>query len=130
VLWILTGLRRADVSICTTGKFGKHFSFAFKTWWSSKMVKVAFRTNVIGTKVAALTIYRWLKICQKITLSDGATTFTVMTLISMTLGTMNYSRLNQAPVSVARGRIFSRVQPFYEQAVSDLDRSMHRSLRV
>ncbi len=25
-------------------------------------------------------------------------------------------------------RIFSRVRPFYEQAVSDLDRSMHRSL--
>jgi len=29
-----------------------------------------------------------------------------------------------------RGRIFSRVQPFYEQAVSNLDRPMHRSLWV
>ncbi len=29
-----------------------------------------------------------------------------------------------------RGRIFSRVWPFYEQAVSDLDRSMDRSLWV
>jgi hypothetical protein len=29
---------------------------------------------------------------------------------------------------VPRGRIFSRVRPFYEWAVSDLDRSMHRSL--
>ncbi len=29
-----------------------------------------------------------------------------------------------------RGHIFSRVRPFYEQAVSDLDRSMHRSLWV
>ncbi len=28
----------------------------------------------------------------------------------------------------SRGRIFSRVRPFYERAVSDLDRSMHRSL--
>jgi hypothetical protein len=26
-----------------------------------------------------------------------------------------------------RRRIFSRVRPFYEQAVSDLDRSMHKS---
>ncbi len=30
----------------------------------------------------------------------------------------------------ARGRIFSRVRPFNERAVSDLDRSMHRSLWV
>jgi hypothetical protein len=30
----------------------------------------------------------------------------------------------------SRGRIFSRVQPFYERAVSDLDRSMHRYLWV
>jgi hypothetical protein len=30
---------------------------------------------------------------------------------------------------VARGRIFSCVQPSYERAVSDLDRSMHISLR-
>jgi hypothetical protein len=29
-----------------------------------------------------------------------------------------------------RGRIFSRVRPFYERAVSNLDRSMHRSLWV
>jgi hypothetical protein len=28
------------------------------------------------------------------------------------------------------GRIFSRVRPFYEQAVSDLEWSMHRSLWV
>jgi hypothetical protein len=31
---------------------------------------------------------------------------------------------------VIRGHIFSRVCPFYERAVSDLDRSMHRSLWV
>jgi hypothetical protein len=30
----------------------------------------------------------------------------------------------------SRGRIFSHVRPFYERAVSDLDRSMHRSLWV
>ena len=30
-------------------------------------------------------------------------------------------------VKISRGCIFSRVQPFYERAVSDLDRSMHRS---
>jgi hypothetical protein len=29
-----------------------------------------------------------------------------------------------------RGHIFIRVQPFYEQALSNLDRSMHRSLWV
>ncbi len=29
-----------------------------------------------------------------------------------------------------RGRIFSHVQPFYERAVSDRDRSMHRALWV
>jgi hypothetical protein len=29
-----------------------------------------------------------------------------------------------------RGRIFSHVRPFYERAVSNLDRSMHRSLWV
>jgi hypothetical protein len=29
-----------------------------------------------------------------------------------------------------RGHIFSHVRPFYEQAVSNLDRSMHRSLWV
>jgi len=29
-----------------------------------------------------------------------------------------------------RGRIFSRVQSFYERAVSDLDKPMHRSLWV
>ncbi len=28
------------------------------------------------------------------------------------------------------GRIFSRVRPFYDRAVSKLDRSMYRSLRV
>ncbi len=28
--------------------------------------------------------------------------------------------------SVSRGRIFSHVRPFYERAVSNLDRSMHR----
>jgi hypothetical protein len=31
---------------------------------------------------------------------------------------------------VTRGRIFSSAQPFYEWTVSDLDRSMHRSLWV
>ena len=31
---------------------------------------------------------------------------------------------------VARGHIFSHVRPFYERPVSDLDRSMHRSLWV
>ncbi len=31
---------------------------------------------------------------------------------------------------ITRGSIFSHVRPFYEQAVSDLDRSMHRSLWV
>jgi hypothetical protein len=31
-------------------------------------------------------------------------------------------------VGEARGCIFSHVRPFYEQAVSDPDRSMHRSL--
>jgi hypothetical protein len=30
----------------------------------------------------------------------------------------------------SRGHIFSRVWPFYERAMSDLDKSMHRSLRV
>ncbi len=30
----------------------------------------------------------------------------------------------------SRGCIFSHVRPFYERAVSNLDRSMHRSLRV
>ncbi len=33
-------------------------------------------------------------------------------------------------IQVTRGHIFSCVQPFYEQAVSDLDRSTHRSLWV
>ncbi len=33
-------------------------------------------------------------------------------------------------VQETRGRIFSRVWPFYEQAVSDLDKYMHRSLWV
>jgi hypothetical protein len=32
--------------------------------------------------------------------------------------------------SVTRGRIFSHVRPSYEQAVSDLDRSMNISLWV
>jgi hypothetical protein len=31
---------------------------------------------------------------------------------------------------LSRGHIFSRVGSFYEQAVSDLDKSMHRSLWV
>ncbi len=33
-------------------------------------------------------------------------------------------------MALCRGRIFSRVRPFYEQAVSDLDRSLHISLWV
>jgi hypothetical protein len=33
-------------------------------------------------------------------------------------------------ISLSRGSIFSHVRPFYVQAVSDLDRSMHRSLWV
>ncbi len=33
-------------------------------------------------------------------------------------------------VGEARGRIFSPVRPFYDQAVSDPDRSMHISLWV
>ncbi len=33
-------------------------------------------------------------------------------------------------VVLFRDRIFSRVRPFYERAVSELDRSMHRSLWV
>ncbi len=32
--------------------------------------------------------------------------------------------------NAARGRIFSHVRPFYERAVSDLDRAMNRSLWV
>ncbi len=32
--------------------------------------------------------------------------------------------------NAARGRIFSHVRPFYERAVSHLDRSMNRSLWV
>jgi hypothetical protein len=33
-------------------------------------------------------------------------------------------------VLMYRGRIFSRVRPFYERVVSELDRSMHRYLRA
>jgi len=38
------------------------------------------------------------------------------------------SQMNRYLVVRFRGRIFSRVRPFYEQAMCDLDRSMHRSL--
>ncbi len=34
------------------------------------------------------------------------------------------------PMFDTRGRIFGHVQPFYERAVSDLNKSMHRSLWV
>ncbi len=37
-------------------------------------------------------------------------------------------RLGFLIASVVRGRIYSRVRPFYEQAVSNLERSLHRSL--
>jgi hypothetical protein len=45
---------------------------------------------------------------------------------------MNFcNKLECSPlVSLSRGRIFSHVRPFYERAVSDLDRPMHRSLWV
>ncbi len=36
----------------------------------------------------------------------------------------------EGSVLLTRGRVFSCVQPFYERAVSDLDKSVHRSLRV
>jgi hypothetical protein len=52
----------------------------------------------------------------------------------MPLGIMALSitALSRTALSITplRGRIFSCVQPFYEQAVSNLDRSMHRSLWV
>ena len=45
------------------------------------------------------------------------------------------ARIGWGPVGVDKqslksisGHIFGHVRPFYEQAVSDLDRSMHRSL--
>jgi hypothetical protein len=31
---------------------------------------------------------------------------------------------------IVRGKIYSLVRPFYERAVGDLDRSMHRSLWI
>ncbi len=43
--------------------------------------------------------------------------------------TENSLELNKS-ISSATCRIFSRVQPFYERAVSNLDKSMHRSLCV
>jgi len=44
----------------------------------------------------------------------------------------NFKAFNLCPgiQKTTRGRILSRVRPFYERAVSDLDRSMHRSLWV
>ncbi len=39
-------------------------------------------------------------------------------------------KCEQCLVCMSRGRIFSRVRPFYEWAVRDLDRPMHRSLWV
>ncbi len=44
------------------------------------------------------------------------------------LETWNYDKKIKG--SVTKGRILSSVRPFYEQVVSDLDRSMHRSLWV
>jgi hypothetical protein len=40
------------------------------------------------------------------------------------------TELERVDVETTRGRIFICVQPFYERAVSDLDRSMNRSLWV
>jgi hypothetical protein len=45
-------------------------------------------------------------------------------------GLAGWGRVVGDPNQYNRGRIFSRVQPFYERAVSNLDRSMHRSLWV
>jgi hypothetical protein len=55
--------------------------------------------------------------------------------LSLSVGTAFWSVSHQQlsvgnSFEVNRGRIFSRLQPFYERAVSDLDRSMHRSLWV
>jgi hypothetical protein len=41
-----------------------------------------------------------------------------------------FFRKSTKTLFVNKGRIFSRVQPFYERAMSNLDRSMHRSLWV
>jgi hypothetical protein len=43
---------------------------------------------------------------------------------------LKLARIVQVLSHIARGRIFSHGRPFYEQAVSNLDRSMHRSLWV
>jgi hypothetical protein len=40
------------------------------------------------------------------------------------------NQIHQADPTASRGSIFSCVRPFYEWAVSGLDRSMHRSLYV
>ncbi len=52
--------------------------------------------------------------------------------IKLTLTTLSLSnaKLYKLPIPPFRGCIFSCVPPFYEQAVSDLDMSMNRSLRV
>ncbi len=48
----------------------------------------------------------------------------------MTWPNPSFSKYQMFGGAEGRGRIFSHVRPFYEQAVSNLDRSMHRSLWV
>jgi hypothetical protein len=49
----------------------------------------------------------------------------VVAPIFVTLSHFNLSSISATMVT--RGRIFSCVRPFYERAVSNLDRSIHRS---
>jgi hypothetical protein len=87
---------------------------------------------------AALAWNPCIQIAPKIVLVDGLVNFHVCKycfkcfelVFTKLLGNFKH-RQGWVPFSeVFRGRIFSRVQPFYEQAVSDLDRSMNRSLFV
>ncbi len=60
-------------------------------------------------------------------------TFSIMTFSLMThvIATRSITTVNNTTRGHAnRGHIFSCVRPFYERSVSDLDRSMHRSLWV
>jgi hypothetical protein len=117
-------------SVCLTGTL-----FSLSVCLSGKLLGLCHR-NAFGSVwlsgiLFGLSDRNALLVC----LSVSVCLECYLVCLSLSVGTAFWS-VSHKQLSVGnsfevnRGRIFSRLRPFYERAVSDLDRSMHRSLWV
>ncbi len=85
--------------------------------------------NLKANKILFSSHVHYMDIFQTVTVFKG---LKLVSAILQSISALNLSGFKDHIMNIlcesCKGRIFSCVPPFYEQVVSDLDRSMHRSL--